>query len=708
MSDYIDPFAKEDALKKSAIEASIGALGTLTDITSDAIDEAQSDYSEFESERLGAANYTFNNSSFDAIGESFYNVPWLTSLTKKDVSLSASDKAGSMLKSILSGAGAGASVGGVFGTVGAGIGAVAGTVLGAGIKGIGLGVRNAKDKKFVKEENPIRDAINARNQNQAAYAANTVRAKLASNALLNQSAYGGPLFNFSEDFSNGITFINAGGTHEENPLGGVPVGVDQNGTPNLVEEGEVIWKDYVFSNRLKPTKKQLEEAGYTKYQDLTFAEIAERLQDSERPNDKISKDSLIDSMSLLMSMQETVREKKYKKQNKFDTGGPLYQNEVIQQLAKDLELYRKQNGLTVYNELEDEARALAEEETWAAMAELQAYRSLQESIKNRKNNPSLTEKESNTSSENINVDDVIEDEFTISPAIVKGKKTRTVKGVPIDTSAKIQKDEIERVKKQVKEEVKEEIKEEKKDKTVSRSSIRPENGGESGIGSLELLRYSPIIANSAALLSNAIKKPDYRYARNIERMANSMTRGSYDPIGNYLNITTVNPNTYLNPYFASSRSTARTIQNQGLNAPQTIGLLLANEYNTQRNLGTLMSQIEDANLNKMIQKESFNRGTNQSNSEMGLRALSLDQAADQFRYNAMVQGNQLRAAEDAARQAAINSNIENITDSLAGIGDESYWASVIKENPFINPVYKGMLPGVRKNGGCLTRRRRRR
>jgi len=32
------------------------------------------------------------------------------------------------------------------------------------------------------------------------------------------------------------------------------MGIAPDGKPNLVEEGEVIYNDYVFSNRLKPTE----------------------------------------------------------------------------------------------------------------------------------------------------------------------------------------------------------------------------------------------------------------------------------------------------------------------------------------------------------------------------------------------------------------------------------------------------------------------
>ena len=139
-------------------------------------------------------------------------------------------------------------------------------------------------------------------------------------------AYGGPLNEFSGNFSNGLTFINEGGTHESNPFEGVQVGVDYNNVPNLVEEGEVIYNNYVFSNRLKPTKKQLEDNGLNKkYEDWTFAKIIEDVQkeSSNNPIDFISQNTLEDMIGILTNMQEEIRMKKNKTTNKFDIGGYL-------------------------------------------------------------------------------------------------------------------------------------------------------------------------------------------------------------------------------------------------------------------------------------------------------------------------------------------------------------------------------------------------
>ena len=130
-----------------------------------------------------------------------------------------------------------------------------------------------------------------------------------------KKAFGGELNTHGGDFSNGVTFINNGGTHEQNPFEGVPMGVAPDGKPNLVQEGEVLYNDYIFSNRLHPTDKELKESNLPKkYKGHTFALIAEDMskESAERPNDPISKRGLEASLGKLASLQEEQRMKKGK------------------------------------------------------------------------------------------------------------------------------------------------------------------------------------------------------------------------------------------------------------------------------------------------------------------------------------------------------------------------------------------------------------
>lgn len=156
------------------------------------------------------------------------------------------------------------------------------------------------------------------------------RATFADNARKWKHEFGGHLFDdgglmhqHGGIFSNGVIQINSGGLHSTNPNEGVQIGVDYQGIPNLLEEGEVIWNDYVFSNRLKPTK---EFKNKYKVKGETFADVAKNIQkeSEERPNDPISKRGLNESMLKLQIEQEDIRMKNNRKANKniFAGGGP--------------------------------------------------------------------------------------------------------------------------------------------------------------------------------------------------------------------------------------------------------------------------------------------------------------------------------------------------------------------------------------------------
>lgn len=137
------------------------------------------------------------------------------------------------------------------------------------------------------------------------------RATFAANARKWHHAFGGDLLTHGAEWDNGLRIIGNGGTHEENPMEGVPMGMDAEGTPNLVEQGEVIFNDYVFSNRMFADGDLLESFNLPKsYDGYSFAAIAEKLgeESKERPNDPISKRGLLSSMSKLQQAQETVRQ----------------------------------------------------------------------------------------------------------------------------------------------------------------------------------------------------------------------------------------------------------------------------------------------------------------------------------------------------------------------------------------------------------------
>lgn len=128
------------------------------------------------------------------------------------------------------------------------------------------------------------------------------------------------IFDFGGGLTHGVTldtgvdWVNEGGSHGENPYGGVMVGSDEEGIPNLVEEDEAIWNgDYVFSRRMKVPKKLREK--YHLKDDATFADAVKVLtkESEERPLDNISRRTQDHILGELADSQEELRAAKAQK-----------------------------------------------------------------------------------------------------------------------------------------------------------------------------------------------------------------------------------------------------------------------------------------------------------------------------------------------------------------------------------------------------------
>lgn len=113
-----------------------------------------------------------------------------------------------------------------------------------------------------------------------------------------QSKFGGKMFKDG----GALTEFNEGGTHEENPLGGIP-----QGQGNLVEEGETKYNDYIFSNSLYLSKEDVKEARLDpKLAGKTIAEASKYINRflDEAPYDKITRDTVTDQLDQLMLINE--------------------------------------------------------------------------------------------------------------------------------------------------------------------------------------------------------------------------------------------------------------------------------------------------------------------------------------------------------------------------------------------------------------------
>lgn len=161
-----------------------------------------------------------------------------------------------------------------------------------------------------------------------------------------QLKYGGNMFNNGGYGSNNmnptqVTEFGAGGTHEENKLGGIPQGIGQNGKPNLVEEGELKIEDprseeggfYIISadKSMKITKPLAEKHGLPKkFAGKTVKQVADKIlrKDSGREGDTIEENSKkLELTPLLNIHDELTAQKEQEKQEEFqEKVGELEEN----------------------------------------------------------------------------------------------------------------------------------------------------------------------------------------------------------------------------------------------------------------------------------------------------------------------------------------------------------------------------------------------
>ena len=292
--------ALKDSFSSGNIASTIGGLGSgIMSIVDASMANGKVDTSKADNAIDAINAYTPNSSSLEGITSGFNALNFNNDINSKDMTVSTGEGLANMGKAGLAGFTIGLQTGGIWGGIAGGL---------AGLISSGGAWWGASNKAKTEEERLKREeflaAVSA--TNKASEAKDTYFENKYNDFMENIAAYGGPLYNHSGDWSNGIIFVNEGRTHEENPLEGVQMGVDNQGIPNLVEEGEVIWNDYVFSNRLKPTdefKKKYKLRGET------FADVAKKAQEesAERPYDEISKRGLDDLMSKLMTEQEIIR-----------------------------------------------------------------------------------------------------------------------------------------------------------------------------------------------------------------------------------------------------------------------------------------------------------------------------------------------------------------------------------------------------------------
>ncbi len=183
------------------------------------------------------------------------------------------------------------------------------------------------------------------------------RANFARNST--KFALGGDMQTNGSDFSNGLMHIDAGLSHESNPYDGVQLGTDSQGKPNLVEEGETIFDDYVFSKRIKADAQTKKKFHVGKNADISYADLSKKLEkeSAERPNDAISQAGLEKQMHDLADEQERQKSEMQTKEAKevFASLPPDQQRAIMQQVAMEEQQAQQQQMEQTTDEVPQQA-----------------------------------------------------------------------------------------------------------------------------------------------------------------------------------------------------------------------------------------------------------------------------------------------------------------------------------------------------------------
>lgn len=507
-------------------------------------------------------------------------------------------------------------------------------------------------------------------------------------SLRRLKAFGGELGTNGTDWTNGLLYIDEGGSHEENPFDGVPMGLDQEGVPNLVEEGETVYNNYVFSDRMDVPDFMLKDLGLPKSKKgISFADASKKLaQESEkRPNDPISQDGLEASLSRLAEIQETERMRKQGKEymglEGYACGGKMGRKYPWGGWTP--EPLVKSRGLTP-----EELRALAAEQSKASAAVLQpavskaASRAVNREDSNRPYGNNATQPS-----------------FAfVGPTEEQMEEVRRDQLGPRQETPAIA-DEMRQA--------------------IAREGYTPEispndarmiglttdylNGRvDEGYDPYPTwMRYAPAVGSGIMALTDALgltNKPDYTYA---DRIAASAERAGYapkvryNPIGDYMRFVPLDRMFKQNSLDATARAAERTILNSSMPASTKYAALLANNYNNQLASGNLFRQEQEYNDENRRYVKDFNRKTNMFNSQMGLEASMANaryhQVAQQMGLSGLAQAAALRDSIDARTGAAKSANLTNFLTSLGNIGRENFALNQINSD-------RSRQYGVYRNG----------
>ena len=560
-------------------------------------------------------NFNVSNiNNFDAL-ESVFGTAIGTDTTYdwKDWRPNEDQKMLGLLGETMSGAQSGMQFGSNFGPIGGGIGAIVGGAANlakgavAWKKGDEEAQARAQQLHSIGEQSKLNAINKIKNQSMNIAQSNK------DNALLNIAAEGG--YMHTGDFTNGITFFSEGGSHEENPYQGIQQGIAPDGKPNLVEEGEYKYKDYIYSKRLKVPKQDYEMLGLKEGKDYTYADAVEVIQkeSEERPNDPISKRNLDAMMGRLQNSQETFKQKRdaMKMKREFEKLSPEEQAYMLQAMSQPQQAVPVQaqyaaNGGHLY--------------TGAGKLEFSTVKPT-----NVEEGKRIVRSKSAFG----------EDIYALVDATYKGDVYNA--GT-----------------------------EENPDWVLGKK----QNNGNINYAT-QALRATPVIGSAIGAIASLMDTPNYSNIERAENMYRQIPMVSPKPIGNRMSYTPMDINYLMTQIGNQNVANRRAIMESSAGNPGAVAsALLASNYKGTTAMGEAFKQADEYNLKQRQLVDEFNRGTDMYNAEADFKGQVQNQQRANILADAFLKTGMLRDEELAKIQANKSASISSFLNNMGNLGTD--------------------------------------
>lgn len=593
----------------------LGALGAgIPGVVEPALQAAQIKDTSEEQSTIDTMNSTasMDLNSYDSL-EQLWNQ---TNFAKTDYSMedvrgmSAGQQAGQVFSAAGSGAMTGLQVGGPWG-------ALIGAVVGTGVGAAGAIAGNVKARREASRLNT--EGMIANNNFIKGFEHNTKNIAMnnKNEALLNIAAEGG--YVPTRDFTNGMTFFSEGGSHEENPYQGIQQGIAPDGKPNLVEEGEWKYKDYIYSKRLKVPKKDYEMLGLKEDKEYTYADAAEVIQkeSEERPNDPISIRNLDAMMGRLQNSQETFKQKRdaMKMKREFEKLSPEEQAYMIQAMSQP-------------------------QQAVPAQAQYAANGGHLFSGKDKGSNKLYK----------LNPDDWSYTKPESGPYVMNNGQYYAL---PSNFNAQEAWDNLTY------------------DNEGGYWKVVTPTESSKGFSGAQALRAVPAIGSGIGALVSMFDKPNYSNIERAENMYRQIPMVSPKPIGNRMSYTPIDINYLMTQVGNQNIGNRRAIMESGAGNPGDVAsALLANNYKGTTAMGEAFRQANEYNLKQRQLVDEFNRGTDMYNAEADFKGQVQNQQRANILADAFLKTGMLRNEELAKIQANKSASISNFLNNMGNLGQD--------------------------------------